>query len=416
MTEEEMLYRLLIPILVSFFCGALIGIERERHHAQYGARDHIFFSMIATILIILYENFLEGVIVVIIFIIFISMAAYLIIGSIYRLFKANVIGYTTTLSMIFAEIVGIMSYYFPYLAIAISVIFLIILSTKKQFEKVSKMQDIEWAGTIEFIAIVVLLFILFPNNLKVFNINIKSIIFIFISILAIKYFSYFLLKASTKNNLYYISLLGGLAHSEATTIELAESGASPSAIWLVIQTMLLRMILILMIAPSLLYYAAFPIIITTSVGLVGSFLMLKNNEHELKLEKIQNPLSIKSAMVFAGTYTLALMVTLLLEFIPLNFFFYAIIAIFIGFLSGGAASLFVTTAYIGGLVTEAQALIMFSIGLSAAIANKIFYSTRVLNEKKSKKRYCVHLIIYQAITISLLLITTIATIIIFHLK
>ncbi len=411
-----MLYRLLVPILVSFFCGFLIGIERERHHAQYGARDHIFFSLIATLLIILYENFIEGIGVIIIFIIFFSMVTFLIVGSVYRLFKANVPGYTTALSMIFAEVVGILSYYFPLLAIAVSVIFLIALATKKQFEKISAMQDIEWIGTIEFIAIVLLLFILFPNNFVLFNINIKSIIFIFITILALKYFSYFLLKASTKNNLYYISLLGGLAHSEATTIELAESGASSSAVWLVIQTMLLRMILILMIAPKLLYYAAFPIIITTSVGLVGSFLALRKHEHQLKLEKIKNPLSIKGALVFAGTYTLALMVTLALEFIDLNFFSYAIIAGLIGFLSGGAASLFVTTAYVGGLVSEAQALIMFSIGLTAAIINKIFYSTRVLNEKKSKKRYCIHLIIYQAITISLLLSTTIATIMIFKLS
>ncbi|GAJ20863.1 unnamed protein product, partial [marine sediment metagenome] len=104
------------------------------------------------------------------------------------------------------------------------------------------MKDIEWTGTVEFIAIVVLLYILIPEGLLVYGINIKSIITIFIIILAIKYFSYFILKSTTEKNLYYISFLGGFAHSEATTVELAEAGASSSSVWLVIQTMLIRML------------------------------------------------------------------------------------------------------------------------------------------------------------------------------
>ncbi|MHA1527158.1 MAG: DUF4010 domain-containing protein, partial [Promethearchaeota archaeon] len=266
------------------------------------------------------------------------------------------------------------------LAIIISVIFLIILSSKKQFHKIRKLQAIEWTGTIEFISICLLLIILFPNNIIIARINIKAIIIIFITILAVKYFSYFLLKSSVENNLYYISFLGGLAHSEATTLELAEAGASSSSIWLVIQTMLIRMLLILILAPILLYYALYPIGITVAVGLVGSFLILRKKETSLKLEKIKNPLSLKGALIFAGTY-----------------------------------SLFVTTAYLGGQVDEAQALIMLVIGLSGAIFNKVFYSLRVLDENKNKKVYSIHLITYLLITVITLITMTILTIIIFGL-
>jgi len=189
----EDFYILFFKIIVSFFCGFVIGIERTRVAAQYGARDHIFFSMISTSLIILYDMFLpvsEGFILIILF--FGGMIVFLLIGSIYRLFREKDPGYTTTLSMILAMIVGIMCYYNEYLAITISVIFLIILSTKKQFYKIRSMKDIEWTGTVEFIAIVVLLYILIPESLLVYGINIKSIITIFIIILAIKYFSYFI--------------------------------------------------------------------------------------------------------------------------------------------------------------------------------------------------------------------------------
>ena len=120
-------YYLFLKIIISFFCGFVIGIERTRVAAQYGARDHIFFSMISTSLIILYDKFFhfpEGFILITIF--FGGMIIFLLIGSIYRLFREGDPGYTTTLSMILSIIVGILCYYNESLAIVISVIFLII--------------------------------------------------------------------------------------------------------------------------------------------------------------------------------------------------------------------------------------------------------------------------------------------------
>ena len=409
-TPQTEFYLYFFYIVVSFICGLLIGIERTRVEAQYGARDHIFFSIISTSLIILYENFFLEIGIVIILIVLGGMVAFLLIGSVYRLFKTEDPGYTTTLSMFLAIVVGVLSYYMFFLAISISVIFLIILSTKKQFHKIRSLEQIEWRGTIEFIAIVSLLYILIPDIILVGSINIKSIIIIFITILAIKYISYFILRSSKKNNLYYISFLGGLAHSEATTEELAEAGASSASVWLVIQTMLIRMLLILIIAPTLFIYAFIPIVITAGVGLLGSFLILRKKETSLTLEKVKNPLSLKGALIFAGTYSLALIITLILESYTLNFGAYLFIAFAIGLLSGGASSLFVTTAYMSGLVGEEEALIMLTVGLSAAIVNKIFYSTKSLSEKKSKKKYCIHLITYQSITIALLVLTTYLTI------
>ncbi|MFX1447917.1 MAG: DUF4010 domain-containing protein [Promethearchaeota archaeon] len=413
----EEFYVLFFKIIISFFCGFVIGIERTRVEAQYGARDHIFFSMISTSLIILHDIFLpvsEGLIVIVIF--FTGMIFFLLIGLVYRLFRKGDPGYTSTLSMILAMIVGVMCYYSEYLAIAISVIFLIILTTKKQFNKIRRLKEIEWTGTVEFIAIVVLLYILIPDNFEIYGINVKSIIIIFIVILAVKYFSYFLLKSTNEKNLYYLSFLGGFAHSEATTVELAEAGASSSSVWLVIQTMLIRMIIVLLITPVLLGYAVYPILITSTIGLIGSFLILRNKETKLTLEKMKNPLSITSALIFAGTYLIGLVLSIMLSFFDLNFIAYYIIVFAIGLLSGGASSLFVATAFYKSLINEGNALLMLTIGLSAAILNKIFYSTKSLDEKKNKKIYVIHLIIYIAITISILTSMTFFTITVFNLS
>lgn len=417
MIPLEDFYNLFLKIIISFFCGFVIGIERTRVEAQYGARDHIFFSMISTSLIILHNIFFvasEGFIIIVLF--FGGMIIFLLIGSIYRLFRKGDPGYTSTLSMILAMIVGIMCYYSEYLAIAISVIFLIILSTKKQFNKIRGLKDIEWTGTVEFIAIVVLLYILIPDNFEIFGIVVKSIIIIFIVILAVKYFSYFLLKSTKEKNLYYLSFLGGFAHSEATTIELAEAGASSSSVWLVIQTMLIRMIIVLVITPTLLGYAVYPILTTSIIGLIGSFLILRKKETQLTLENIKNPLSIKSALIFAGTYLIGLAISIVLSFFELNFLAYFVIVFGIGLLSGGASSLFVASAFYQGLINEGNALLMLTIGLSAAIINKIFYSTRSLNEQKNKKVYVIHLIVYIIVTVSILISMTFFTITIFNLS
>ncbi|TKJ26222.1 MAG: hypothetical protein CEE42_05265 [Promethearchaeota archaeon Loki_b31] len=410
--SAEEFYILFFKIIVSFFCGFVIGIERTRVSAQYGARDHIFFSIISTSLIILHDKFLpvsEGFTLIVMF--FGGMIVFLLIGSVYRLFRENDPGYTTTLSMILAMIVGTMCYYNEPLAIAISVIFLIILSTKKQFYKIRKLKDIEWTGTVEFIAIVVLLYILIPDDFQVFEINIKPIVLVFIIILAIKYFSYFILRSTTEKNLYYISFLGGFAHSEATTVELAEAGASSSAVWLVIQTMLIRMIIVLMITPTLLFYALFPILTTSFIGLIGSFLVLRKKETQLTLDKIKNPLSIKGALIFSGTYLIGLIISIVLSFFEINILAYYIIVFVIGLLSGGASSLFVATAFYKSLINEGNALMMLTIGLSAAIINKIFYSTQALKEDKNKKVYVIHLVFYIIITIFLLTTMTFLTII-----
>ncbi|MFX1407905.1 MAG: DUF4010 domain-containing protein [Promethearchaeota archaeon] len=418
--STEQFYEFFIKELVSLFCGFLIGIERTRARKMFGARDHIAYALLSTTLIILYEDFITDIGFILIILVFGAMVAFLSIGSVYRLFHTQEPGYTSTISMLLAIVTGILSYYLPYLAISISVIFLIILSTKKEFEKIRGLQQIEWTGTVEFIAIVILLFLLIPD-IDILGIQIRSIIIIFITILAIKYFSYFFLKSSTKHNLYYISFLGGFAHSEATSVELAKSGASSSSIWLVIQTMLLRMILIVFLgAFNLFIYSLFPLLATSIIGLIGAFLILRKKETSLSLASVKNPLSLKSALIFSGTYLLAVILALGLQTISLNigeinYFLFYVIAFIIGLISGGASSLFIATIYTLSLVNIANALIMLAIGLSAAIINKIFYSTKNLHPNKNKKVYAIHLLIYQVITISLLIIFTLLTISFFNL-
>ena len=392
----------LIPILVSLFCGFIIGIERTRVSAQYGARDHIFFSIISTTIIILYDKFLQDLGFYIIIIIFGGMIVFLLIGTFYRLFRTDDPGYTTTLSMLLAMVVGIVSYYNSFLAITISVIFLIILSTKKQFYKIQKLKDIEWTGTVEFLAIMILTFILFPQDLIIYDIQIVTIVYVFLTILAIKYFSYFLLKSSSEENLYILAILGGFAHSEATTKELAEIDAHPATVSLLLQTMIIRiLLLIILISFELTVRLFYPLILTTIIGIIINILILRKKEKKYVLQKVKNPLSLKSAFIFSSTYLFAVFLTIIFKNIQIPYQLYLPIAIMIGLLSGGASSLFTATAYISGLIDLNLAIIMIVFGLCAAILNKLLYYYRF--QKTKSKKNLINLIIYLSLTMIVLL-------------
>ena len=160
----------------------------------------------------------------------------------------------------------------------------------------------------------------------------------------------------------------------------------------------------------------FPILSTAFIGLTFSFLILKKKETQLTLDKIKNPLSIKGALIFSGTYLIGLIISIVLSFFEINILAYYIITFAIGFLSGGASSLFVATAFYKSLVNEGNALLMLTIGLSAAIINKIFYSTRAIKEDKNKKGYVIHLVFYIIVTIFLLITMTFLTIFTFNLS
>ncbi|MCK4281976.1 MAG: DUF4010 domain-containing protein, partial [Candidatus Lokiarchaeota archaeon] len=224
----------------------------------------------------------------------------------------------------------------------------------------------------------------------------------FLTILAIKYFSYFLLKSSSEKSLYILSILGGFAHSEATTKELAEINAHPATVSLLLQTMIIRILLvIILISFELTVRLFYPLILTTIIGIIINILILRKKEKKYVLQKVKNPLSLKSALIFTSTYLFAVFLTIIFKNIQIPYQLYLPIAIMIGLLSGGASSLFTATAYISGLIDLNLAIIMIVFGLCAAILNKLLYYYRF--QKTKSKKNLINLIIYLSLTIIVLL-------------
>ena len=144
--------------------------------------------------------------------------------------------------------------------------------------------------------------------------------------------------------------------------------------------------------------------------------ILRRKKTTLQLSKVQNPLSLKGSLAFAGTYFLAVIISIISGILHFNVIIFYIIVFGMGLLSGGASSLLVATLFQSNLVSEGNGLIMVTIGLSAAILNKLFYSIRALSPEKNKKVYFLHLLFYLFITILILGFMTILTINIFNLS
>lgn len=397
----------MLVLIVSLISGFLIGLPQQKREKSHGARDHMFISMITSLSIILYYAFPEFGLIFLIAILSL-LVTFIILTTIYRMFKSDYPGYTTTLALIMCMVEGLVTYFSFSLAFISSVIFLIILSTKKQFYKIQNLSKIEWNSTVEYIAIVVVLLILIPKDIVIGKIPLISIVYIFVIILTLKYVSYFLLKLQSKNSVYYISLLGGFAHSEATTQELSRMNAHPLSVMLVLQTMIIRVLFIVIIARDIFNALLYPLLITAFLGIVFARHFLKKHITEGKLESIRNPISIKSAFIFSLTYLAAVVTTIILGEITkvqvLSPIVYYSAAIIIGALSGGSSSLFATTAYLNGLVGLNTSIIMIIFGLTASIFNKLIYSYR--SRREQNKRYYIRLLLYQFLTVFMLFVTT----------
>ncbi|MHA1870734.1 MAG: DUF4010 domain-containing protein [Promethearchaeota archaeon] len=405
--STQLLYSNIYILLVALFCGFLVGLPQQKREKSHGARDHMFISMISALGVIFHSSF-EDIGFFLFALVEISVFIFIILTTLYRMFRQEFPGYTTTLALLMSQTLGVLSVYDKPFAVISSVIFLIILSSKQQIHKIRNLSKVEWNSTIEYIALVVVFLILIPKDISLGNISLLSVFYIFVIILSLKYFSYFLLKLVSYNSVYYLSILGGFAHSEAVTTDLARLDAHPSSIMLVLQTMLIRILFIIIIARELFLIMIYPLMITATFGILFSRHYLKKHITEVNLTSIKNPISIKSAMIFSMTYLSAVIATLISSEITKNYsltpIFYYILSLVIGALSGGSATLFATTAFINNLVDLNTAVYMIIFGLCTAVFNKLIYTWR--NKTENTWGYYFRLITYQAITVIMLWLTT----------
>lgn len=234
-------WHLLIKILLSFFAGALIGLEREKAKISMfkeegevgtppGVRSFGFISILGALSIVLpqiipngltysaYATSLPLIITVLTIMIIILYEAY-------RLLILKDVGITTPLALSLSYIIGVLIGLGRIIeAIATSVFVTFMLAIKFRIEALIRFITYEELLSALEIGIIVFLFgpfLAVDVYDPIFHvINFKTLYVFFVAIIVFSYSGYFLVKIKGPKAIQYFSFFGGLVHSEAAVISI----------------------------------------------------------------------------------------------------------------------------------------------------------------------------------------------------
>ncbi|MCD6096278.1 MAG: MgtC/SapB family protein [Thermoprotei archaeon] len=228
-------YELLFRFVVGFTAAALIGLEREKYRVNKGkdnrkawisapgVRSFGLIGLMGTFTTIIPLMMNYEYLCIPLSIIFMVISV-IIIGSytLYRFVVLKESGITTSIALGIAYATGIMSGAgFLLEAVAIAVLTTLVLAVKVYIEKI--LRGVTYKELISALEIGVLAFLIGPFVPRGYDplfhiINLRMLYLFLVIILTISYISYMLLKAVGPNFIEYVAVLGGLVHSEATTV------------------------------------------------------------------------------------------------------------------------------------------------------------------------------------------------------
>ena len=208
-------------ILLSFFVGALLGMERQysKKKISLGMRTFSLTSILATLTVILgsamnFGNWINliGLLTVVIF----SVSLYL---EDFR--KKRKRGFTTNISLIISYLLGTMiAYNLKLEAVFLSIIVVIILFSKEKLHEITKhLTEKEVGDLLEFLILLGIIYPLLPKTIELFHMTIPLMeMWLLVILISVINFAAFILsrKVSSKQEIEMLSFLGGLISAVAT--------------------------------------------------------------------------------------------------------------------------------------------------------------------------------------------------------
>ena len=208
-------------ILLSFFVGALLGMERQysKKKLSLGMRTFSLTSILATLTVIIgsamnFGNWINliGLLTVIIF----SVSLYL---EDFR--KKRKRGFTTNISLIIAYLLGTMiAYNLKLEAVFLSIIVVIILFSKEKLHEIMKhLTEKEVGDLLEFLILLGIIYPLLPKTIELFHMTIPLMeMWLLVLLISMINFAAFILsrKVSSRQEIELLSFLGGLISAVAT--------------------------------------------------------------------------------------------------------------------------------------------------------------------------------------------------------
>lgn len=387
MLVELDLLRLIFEASFSCLTGIIIGYERAHERKSIGIKAFAALSLLGTTAAWL-TSLTGQLLILLAAIIAIGLATrHLMTAALKRLI---VLGTTTSFAMLASFTLGLLIGYREYILVSLSLFaLLIILYEKRSLHSfVYRLTNEEIKNGLEFAVLAAVLYPVVPDRyLDPFDlINLKKVLLVVVLVSSISFINLVIARFFGSNrSLEITGLLGGLVHSEATTVTIALRVAkslslSRSALVGVVlsnATMLLRNLLVAgLIMPAVMLYTLPAIIAMELVLLIFAIQMIRSSpEIEEKMDlHLSSPFAIKPAIQF-GLVFLILMALVGLANKFLGEYGVYVIALFGGISFAGAIVASVSTLALAGSLSVEAAALAVVITSSVALLNKFLWAS-----------------------------------------
>lgn len=376
--------QLLEQVLIAIAIGGLIGLEREKETDKFAGLRTLALLCGAGPVVVRYGE-LSGLEWAVLLYLVLALLFAIAIAYIRFSIHDDEVGLTTSVTVFFVALLGVMVGYGQYVeSAAIAIVVAVLLAEKKQL--VSFIEQLTYDELTDAMKVGALVFILYPilpaEPIDPYGVvNLREVLLFAIFVLLIEFAAYVSMRVlGGSRGLQVTGLLAGMANSFATAAVMARManqsrealGAAASGILLSVVSMIVRNVgLASVLAFAIFWTVWIPATVMIAIALaVGYYLFRADEQHDDLDVDIDSPFSFSAAAKFAAIYVAITIVAVLAQetFGDLGLFVTAYTG---GLVSSAAVAVSAATVYNSGAVSVEAAGGMVMLGIVASLTSKI---------------------------------------------
>lgn len=388
---------LLQQVLIAIAIGGLIGLEREKESENKLVGLRTLALLCAAGPVIVYYAQLSDFQVAVVLYLLLALGLALGIALIRYLDSDSSFGLTTSVTVFFVSLLGILIGFEQFIeAAAIGIIVAFVLAEKRQMVKfIDKLTYDELSDAMKVGALIFILYPILPTEAvdSYGVINLREVLVFAIFVLLIEFSAYISMRVfGGSKGLQVTGILAGMANSFATAAVMARMAnksqaalqAASSGIMLSVISMIVRNVgLASIIAFGIFYVVWIPAILMIIVATLIAYYLLKTSEDHSDFDiDINSPFSFKSAAKFSVIYIAITLVSVVSQelFGDIGLFVTAYTG---GLISSAAVAISAATVYNSGAASVEVAGGMVLLGILASLTSKIIL-VEMINGKMRK--------------------------------
>lgn len=378
--------QLLQQVVVAIAIGGLIGLEREKESSEKHAGIRTLALLAGAGPVIVYYSELSAFPMAVL--LYLALAVFLSIAIAYIRYSTSgtaQLGFTTSVTVFFVALLGILVGYDQFTeAAAIGIIVAFLLAEKRQMMRfIDKLTYEELTDAMKVGALIFILYPILPAEpVDPYGVvNLREVLIFAIFVLLIEFAAYVSMRVfGGSKGLQVTGILAGMANSFATAAVLARMAnksedaleSASSGIILSVISMIVRNVGLASVIAVAIFYTVWLsalVMILLAVG-IAYYLLTSTEEHSDLDIDIGSPFSFSSAAKFAVIYIAITLVSVAAQELFGDIGLYAT-AFTGGLASSAAVSISAATVYNSGTASAELAGGMVILGIIASLASKI---------------------------------------------